>query len=969
MSVKLDINYILKAGLTKLEMYDEKPTNGLKFVSELEDEENPYIRFHLEEAKIYEATAVYFRHFEDKPPIPQIYIYEERKDINILHKRLWSSCKVPLFFIISNTEIKIFNSMSKKDITEQNIKPFEIIKIASQVQSELKYFKAKMFDSGEFWNEKYNVHFSNKNSAYNSLLEKLEIERNKLINKTKLSPTLTNSLLIKSILLKYLEEKEVFGIDYWNKFLKEAKSFNDIVQTKQNNNSALIELFNDLSVHFNGGIFKLTNADKKELLNIDLTEFKYFLQSNIDSDKQLYFWDLYSFKDLPIELISNIYELFLTENEKQGVVYTPSILVDFMIDEMIPLDSSIIDFKVIDPACGSGIFLVATFKRLVQRWSMNNKFQTPSVEILKSLITNNIFGIDKNEEAVEVAKFSLSLALYDILAPEIIWNELHFDDLSKTGNLIAEDFFQVLNDKNNYPKIKDFDLVIGNPPFIPKLTTEVSKQIEDKSFKENINRPKLPNNQLAYLFLEQSFKLLKKDAFISMVQPSGFLYNNKVESFRKYLFEKFNLRQVIDFTGLNKLYDGSKKNSQGKKVSINVPTSVLCFENNTPEIDINEVLHLTVRQTFEAKERLYFDLSYYDFYWISYKEAIENKYIWKCNLVGGSRVVDIINRLNQYKVTLKKYLEAKKKNNNWEYSEGYIVGNRKCYTPYLYNHLAFIPKAYPLSENGIEWADTYNIQETKFEAPRTKELFEAPLIVIREVLNKKTILVDYSDKKDIAFTNQYIGISASSKDKNNLKKIVTDLKKYSKEFIFYIIATSAKTGVDKATVLYKNDIDNLPYPKNIENIKLSKTEEYFADDTIDYMLDWINGKQNFTIFKNVNEEQITEYQNIYCDLINTVYNKFIPLEVLQTEQFNIMSFYYKDKPNNYLFNENDLNDKDIENLINKKIGRNVNITRVFKYYDENLIYIIKPKQYRYWLKSIAVKDADDTFADLVDMRY
>ena len=69
-----------------------------------------------------------------------------------------------------------------------------------------------------------------------------------------------------------------------------------------------------------------------------------------------------------------------------------------------------------------------------------------------------------------------------------------------------------------------------------------------------------------------------------------------------------------------------------------------------------------------------------------------------------------------------------------------------------------------------------------------------------------------------------------------------NFKEYSKEFIFYIIATSGKTGIDMATVLYKNDIDNLPYPQNIENIRLSQIEKYFADDTIDYMLDWINGK-------------------------------------------------------------------------------------------------------------------------------
>jgi len=171
----MSINPVLKDGLIKLEMYNTKPTDGLKFVSELKNEENPYIKLHLIDAEKYGATAVYFRHFENRPSIPQIYIYEEQKDINTLHKKLWSSCKVPMFFIFTKTEIKIFNSMSKKNINEEDINPFETIVIASEVQVKLKYFKAKMFDSGEFWNKKYNKNFSHKNSAYNSLLEKLEL--------------------------------------------------------------------------------------------------------------------------------------------------------------------------------------------------------------------------------------------------------------------------------------------------------------------------------------------------------------------------------------------------------------------------------------------------------------------------------------------------------------------------------------------------------------------------------------------------------------------------------------------------------------------------------------------------------------------------------------------------------------------------------------------------------------------------
>ncbi|AXX93615.1 hypothetical protein CPU12_10940 [Malaciobacter molluscorum LMG 25693] len=965
MSINLELSKTLQNGLSKLQMFSNNtPNMGLKLVSNISSELNNHIKLHLLDAKKYGAQAVYFRYFENRPPIPQIYIYEDNIDINILHKKLWSSCKIPIFFVFTNNEIKIFNSMSKNNINEQNIKPFEIIKLTSETLSKLNQFSAKMFDTGEFWNSEYSKNFSHKNSAYNSLLDKLEFERKRLIEKSKLSPQLTNSLLIKSILLKYLEEKEVFELNYWDKFLKGAKSFIDICES----NKALIDLFDELSNHFNGGIFKLSYENKEELADTDLTEFKYFLQPNIDNNKQLYFWDLYSFKDLPIELISNIYELFLTENEKEGVVYTPSVLVDFMIDEMIPLDDINLDLKVIDPACGSGIFLVGAFKRLVQMWMIQNNFRQPSVKILKSLITNNIFGIDEKKEAIEVAKFSLSLTLCEILAPEIIWNELHFDDLSQNGNLIANDFFDVIENKESYPKMKDFDLVIGNPPFIAKLTTESSRLIENKSLNENINRPKLPDNQLAYLFLEQSFSLLKENAFISLVQPSGFLYNNNVEEFRKYVFKRFNLRQVIDFTGLNKLYDGSKKDKKGKKVPISVPSLVVCFEKNEPNLETNEVLHLTIRQTFESKEKLYFNLSYYDFHWLSYLNAIEDKYIWKCNLMGGSRTIDIINKLDRYR-KLGQYLDEKTQGFGWIYLEGFMDKNSNTTKPKKCDYITgqpFLP-ATAFLEEGINNTKIYNKENKVFHRIKPKELFTPPHLLIKKQLGRTKIISEL--RKDyLTFKNDTIGIHAPKKDESDLHELSNILSTFSNEYLFYLASTSAKAGIDKATVLYKNDIDNLPYPQNIESIKLSQIEKYFAEDTIDYMLDWVNGKQNLPIFREVNKSQMIEYQKIYCNLLNTIYVKFKPLDILEIEQFIIMPFSYNETPENYLFS-NTLTDSDIEVLINNRIGKNINITRIFKYYDENLIYIIKPKQYRYWLKSIAVRDADDTFADLVNMRY
>ena len=949
MGINFGISTVLKNGLMKLKMFsNDKPNIGLKFVSDVNKESNSYIKLHLVDAQKHNAIAVYFRYFGDRPPIPQIYIYEEDKletNIDSLHKELWSSCKTPLFFILSKTEIKVFNSLSKNTKIDK-IEPIEIIKLASDIKNE---FKARMFDTGEFWNTTFAKSFSYDKSAYECLLGSLRLARNRLIQTNILPKEIINKLIIKSILIRYLEERKVFEENYWENFSVNAKSFIDVCEDKINDKySPLVELLDDLSNHFNGGIFKLSEKEKDLILKANLNQFILFLRGDIDvKTLQRHFWDLYSFKDLPIELISNIYELFL-ENKK-GVVYTPSILVNFMIDELMPLDKPKDEFKIIDPACGSGIFLVGAYKRHIQWWMIKNNLKKPSIKILKSIIKNNIFGIDEKAEAVELAKFSLSLALCDVLSPEAIWKELHFDDLSKNGNFISDDFFNVLS-TGEYDN--SFDLVIGNPPFVSELTTPKAYEIEQEAFKIDKQRPKLPDNQLALLFLEQSFKLCKENHYVCMVQPSAFLYTNNTKNFRDYLFKKFSAKQIIDFAGLNTTL--FKRNGSGADVAV----SVAFFQNVKPDIENSELLHITVRQTFESREKLYFDLSYYDFHWIDYCEAIENKYIWKCNLVGGSRVVDIVKKLSK-KRTLFDYLKDKKELNGWIYCTGFILGNKKKSASHLYKQRALQTKPKnALSEEGIDWKKTYVIEEKNFEAPRDPQLFESPLVIIRNTLGKDSILIDYSDEP-IAFSHSFVGISAGKEFKSDLKRIVSVLKEFSKEYIFYLMSTSGKAGIDQATVLLKKNIDILPFPQNFEELNLSKIDNYYVEDTIEYMFDWIKGSKNLAVLNNVTKFQLKTYQEIYCDVLNTMYEDYNPLEILLTEEHIITSFYYKIKPDKYL-KESDTLDRDLENLINEKSGDSLNIKRVFKIYDKNIIYIIKPRQYRFWLKSIAIRDADET---------
>jgi len=961
-------------GLKKLSMLIDDKQTGLYYLGQ-EDIDNNHISFCLEEAIPYNPTAIYVTQLENQPPKPQIYIYDNtndifsQEDIMQIHKELWNSAKVPLFFIFEKTEVKIYNC--RKNI-DNNFSAMEILYLASATQKELnkiKIFDAKMFDSGMFWNqEKYAKEFEFKYSVYDVLLNDLKDLREKLISKSKLSQKVTESLLIKSILIKYLDERGVFNQkktnNYWSKFLDDATTFTELF----NDSSAIVKLFDSLKNHFNGGIFDISD-EKEELLSKDLGAFKEFLEADTEvtqnRNKQKLLWSKYSFKDLPVELISNIYELFLKSEEKEtnGIVYTPPILVDFIIDEIMPLEKPQKSFKLIDPSCGSGIFLVAAYKRLIQWWRVSNSWNKPTIPQAQKIIRESIFGVDKEEGAVEVSLFSLSLALCDTFLPDEIWDSLKFEDLRKK-NIMQKDFFEYIQNTSNH---NIFDLVIGNPPFVSEYEkwTVSTKELDNKEIEVRPlfeNKPlRLPDKQLALFFLEQSFKLLKKDGYVSLVQPSAFIYNNGVFNFRNYLFEKYKCHQVIDFSCIKKLFN-----------TANVATSVVFMQNKNPDLKKDLILHLTVRQTFLVREKIYFDLSHYDFHWLKYQNILEQKSIWKCNLLGGSRVKIIISRLEKYD-TIGLYIEKKKKldyNQRWFAGDGYQEGKEdKKINPasWITGHNLVPPEAF--TSDGIDNEQLIKVEDKKFQWTRepNKKIFEQPHLLIKKQLDGKNILCEYRDDY-LTFKNTIYGIHAPKQDKQELKNLEKYLKENGKMLLFYLATTSPRALIYKATSLLQKDFNNMPFIQEDTQLKLSKVEQYFVDDILDYMIDFCK-VQSSILLKNTMEEQIEKFQEVYCELLNTVYKDVKPLGFKETNSYIFTAFYYKNKPLKTLLDEETLDDSVLTELVKDKIGKHIHMSRILRFYDEDIIYLIKPKQYRFWLKSIAVRDADETFADLVKMGY
>ena len=993
----------LSEAICRLNM-DASQSTGLRWVENAEREINPYIRIILEQAYAFGAIAVYFRYFSDnRPPRPQVFIYSF-DNINAakskgaeIHHRLWNAGIVPYCFIYGVTEILVFNCSDSPEIDNDGdnfiTKPNDKINLLGSINDKLfEKYSARMFDSGLFWDTKNAKNIKYEHSAYEQLLTQLKNVKNIIINRAgKENTGLVKRILIMLILIKYLEERKdengkaaLDPLEFYSEFNHEEPSLSGILKDADTTIAALGKLSSN--EHFNGQIFLLNDNEKKGLKSLDLQLFQHFVTGNISffSNKQaigqMSLWRLYSFNYLPIELISHIYEDFLTDEngqKKKGVVYTPPYLVQFLIDRVMPLDKPFKDFKILDPACGSGIFLVAAFKRMIQWWRVRNNWKKPHIEDideLKGLLLSNIYGCDIEDEAVRLSYFSVSLSLLDALSPKEIWKNVHFDNLMGK-NLFSGDFFLTLLERK-LPS--DFDLIIGNPPFQSEFTEHANTVDCNEKFRLP-QRPNIPDNQIALLFLEQSLKLLKKGGSCCLVLSSGpLLYNTNAHDFKRYLFENYQFKEIYDFTSLRaKLFKSSSASAK--------PAALAILAHNEPPGN-EPIYHLIFRRTKASGEKIEFEIDHYDIHPVYNRIAITNPQVWQTNFMGGGRLHQLMHRIGTFD-TLGEYLDGKQKDHNWKVAEGWIE-SADAKPLQRINHL--LAKNELLENEEIElgelelkhkadWITGKPFVETKnmtelgilkidkcyskyFLWPREKnrEIFEPPHLLIKEQAGLFSIPIVFRNDY-LTFKNEIIGISAPPEDAFYLKEIENRFKGNS-SYSAILWLLSGKIITTREGVVLKNDILSLPYPKT--EIVFDDIESVLLDDISKYYSEFRKEGENSKVINIPIPTELTEYGEWYCRILNSVYKHFKPASPIVGENFICYPFILGDSPEIEIPQSIEKIEEKLNSLIDNKVGNNLWVKRIVKVYDKNIVFLYKPNQKRYWLRSIAIRDADETFVDL-----
>ena len=346
--------------------------------------------------------------------------------IQQLHKNVWSQSKAPLLFITLPHEIRIYNGYERTPGPNEELDtPSRLLQKLTGLTDHLtaqriirtklveeNHYERIYLETGAFWNTTEGQKVNYRNRADRHLVEGMGQMR-KLLIEAGLSNHVAYTLLGRSILIRYLEDRGALTSDWVEQMTEgQASYYRDALNSRK----ITYLLFERLCNRFNGDLLPTEDAEDgvdESHLGLLLS----FLNRTTLETGQLSLWP-YNFEYIPIELISNIYDIFLDNRRASGAYYTPLLLADFILEETMGDGIIRPEMTVLDPACGTGIFLVGAFRRLIHAWRQANGELDD--EDLNRVLQTSIFGVDKNPEAIRIAAFSLYLEILNHLSNEQI---------------------------------------------------------------------------------------------------------------------------------------------------------------------------------------------------------------------------------------------------------------------------------------------------------------------------------------------------------------------------------------------------------------------------------------------------------------------------------------------------------------------------------------------------------------------
>ena len=893
---------------------------------------------------------------ETKNAFPAIFIKqvlafdsETLQIISNIHRKIWNYNKVLFLYAYSNTEIRIYNCtktpviQKKEDIDyEKELKSLEINSYSyddkEQLQELNTLFSKIAIDTGVIWTlEKAKfirdkINLQHKVDKY--LVESL-INTTEQLKKENLEINFIHKIILRSLFLLYLEDRKATDSNLYSEIKEGASSYFDILDDVE----ATYKLFKKLEDHFNGNVFSVSNEEKITIKQLKIIK-QCFISGNHNTSQMnlLDDWRVFDFSIIQIELLSEIYESFLFKTDPSlkkitGTYYTPPSLVEFILNQKLPINNSQTNYniKVLDPTCGSGIFLVESFKRLVKRYENKHNEKLTDFNKLKELLTDNIFGIEIHPQAIKVAAFSLYLALLDKLNPKTIWqNKDHRlpnlinnpNDLTikKQGNnLFCRD---TIEDNIEIQKLS-FDLIVGNPPFgTSELSNTLSKYCNKFNFAKEMVLP----------FLHKAISL-SPNGEIALIFNTKILTNTNIGylNFRNWLFNECYVEKIFNFSILR----NAKKNFGGQLFgNATGPISIIFYQKHHKEPS-DKIVYYAPKTYIKSNiiEGLSIDSS--DLKYLPREECKNpNSRIWKIAMWGKMNDWELVERLKKYRFN---NIESFTKEHKIENGVGFQLLTSKrdsAKESELLSSLKYLDadtiaqyytpttslgeiKNSVKSEKAINYyINHYNLNSindlkriTHFRRLGDINAYINPHIVVKKGLERNRVCASFIDE-NCSFRDGVYGFYTKNTNMDSLYVLLAYF--ISKFSTYYLFLTNSSYGIEREQIMMNEYLtipiklnscqyDKLVYAgkeivqrvknqdflvnphkeyelklfieENIdktiyESLELIESEIASINHIVDYDIDLFHKKEKSIALEVTNFDQIKEYAQIISDELN-----------------------------------------------------------------------------------------------------
>jgi len=544
--------------------YDTSP-NFLLADQLAEDRDNAHIyRKATEECGLHGVYALRGSFFgKAQADVPVIYVCNapSEEEAGTIHRRVWNQNVVPFVLVVSPKNVRLYSGFkysrpNQQRLIGQDSGILHVLTTFNEVASVLKGFRADCVDTGNLWKE-WGLAVTPETRVDWKLLENLEKLDHWLVGSGIEDRSLSHSIIGKFVYLRYLRDRQILSdrkLEEWNLTPEEVFSRN----TSLDSFRTLIDRLDDW---LNGSVFPIADSKIRQLGVQRLRQVAAVFHGDTVYGQLHLDFEAYDFSFIPIETLSVIYEQFLhaadhesgsSEGRRRGAYYTPVPLVNFMLDQMEVRKPLQPGMRVLDPACGSGVFLVQCYRKLIEQQVRKGNGVRPKPVELRDLLTEHIFGIDRDSDACQIAELSLILTLLDYVKPPDLTNTRFKLPVLGGQNIFQGDAFEDGSDWSKAFLKRPFDWIAGNPPWI-ELNSERLDPL-DKPAHDWIRRNKREcptgGNQVAEAFAWRACEWTARAGLIGLLVPAMTFFKYESKSFRKAFFERTDVWSVANFANL-----------------------------------------------------------------------------------------------------------------------------------------------------------------------------------------------------------------------------------------------------------------------------------------------------------------------------------------------------------------------------------------------------------------------------------